>query len=317
MAGLALAFLSMVTLLGAYTTAPPVVVVYPLTVSAGANPEAGGNIAVLIAQGLAQHGVTVKPAPPGTQRADYLTAAQAAGADYYVTGFLTALGDEVSMVLQAVSTSSGSIINSTTTVVKTYAEAGGQAPALADAILRHSGRALASLDDPRPAESETPKPSHGDKKNEADVNVKTVGGLFHHKSTVAAAPTQRVLVLQVGGNAATAEAQRAARDVEAAAGRNGFGVQSLPVSSSEGVAHAADFCKNNAGTNALFATTLTVQRNATGQATAAQVDLLSYDCTGTVTERRHGEASATGHGGLDAAIDQAIDAAFASGPKRG
>jgi hypothetical protein len=339
---LAFALLGAFALMGAYTSAPPVVVVYPLTVSAGANPEAGSNIAVLIAQGLAQHGVTVKPAPPGTQRADYLTAAQAAGADYYVTGFLSALGDEVSMVLQAVSTSSGSIVNSTTTVVKTYAEAAGQAEPLAQAILRHSGRELAELDEPRPSGTDTPQPSRSDKGNEA--NLTGLGAIFHHRpkatptpaaspvagvsvpaptaaagvpAQVALAPGQRVLVLQAGGDADAALAQRATRDVTAAAGRNGVGAQALPVSGVEGVKNAAEFCRNNVGTHGLYATTLTVQRNAAGQPTEALVDVVMYDCSGNAVERRHGAASAAGHGGLEGAVDRAIGSAFASAPSRG
>lgn len=336
---LALLFLGMAGLLGAYSSAPPIVVVFPLTVSAGANPEAGGNIAVLLAQGMAQHGITVKPAPPGTQRADYLTAARAAGADYYVTGFLTALGSEVSMIVQAVSTSSGSIVSSTTTVVKTYAEAAGQAEPMAEAILRHSGRILAQLDEPHAEPSDTPKPSASAKGNEA--NLTGLGGLFHRKpkateapatpapspaagatvalpspAQVAVAAGSRVLVLQVGGDAGQSLAERAAGDITAAANRYGSGAQTLPVSAVDGVAHAADFCRANAGTHALYAGTLTLQRNDAGQATGAQVDVVVYDCAGNVVERRRGDA-ASGRGGIDAAIDRAVNAAFATAPKPG
>lgn len=341
---LALLFLGVVPLLGAYTAAPPVVVVFPLTVSAGANPEAGSNIAVLLAQGMAQHGVTVKPAPPGTKRADYLTAARDAGADYYVTGFLTALGDEVSMIVQAVSTSSGSIVSSTTTVVKTYAEAAGQAEPLAEAILRHSGRVLAQLDEPQTQPSETPAPSRSDKGNEA--NLTGLGALFHRKPKATPAPApapsgsgaptpvagasvplpapehvasapQRVLVLQVGGDAGQALSERAAGDITSAAGRTGVGAQALPVAAADGVAHAAQFCRDNAGTRALYATTLTLERNDAGRTTGAQVDVVVYDCSGSVIERRHGEASATGRGGIEGAIDRAVTAAFAATAKKG
>ena len=57
---------------------PPVVIVYPLTASAGADPETGASIAVTIAQRLSVGGtILVKPYPPGTQRADFRTAASA------------------------------------------------------------------------------------------------------------------------------------------------------------------------------------------------------------------------------------------------
>ncbi len=92
--------------------APPVVVVYPLTTSgATTKNDAGADIAVLLANRLAQlGGLTVKPYTPGTQRADYLSAALKEGADYYVTGFLAPVGAEVSIIVQVVSTSSGTIV---------------------------------------------------------------------------------------------------------------------------------------------------------------------------------------------------------------
>ena len=236
------------------------------------------------------------------------------------------------MIVQAVSTSSGSIVSSTTTVVKTYAEAAGQAEPMAEAILRHSGRILAQLDEPHAEPSDTPKPSASAKGNEA--NLTGLGGLFHRKPKATEAPSpaagatvalpspaqvavaagSRVLVLQVGGDAGQSLAERAAGDITAAANRYGSGAQTLPVSAVDGVAHAADFCRANAGTHALYAGTLTLQRNDAGQATGAQVDVVVYDCAGNVVERRHGDG-ASGRGGIDAAIDRAVNAAFATAPK--
>src|ERR1700693_5322880 len=103
-----------------------VVVVCPLTVSSGADPEAGASIAVAIAQRLAiSGGISVKPYPPGIQRTDFQTAAEKLGADYYISGFLTPLGDQISMVTQIVNVASGTIITSSTAFVKTYADAAG------------------------------------------------------------------------------------------------------------------------------------------------------------------------------------------------
>lgn len=136
---------------------PPIVVVYPLSASGGADPEAGASIAVALAQRLATSGgLVVKPYPPGTQRVDYLTAAQKLNADYYISGFLTPLGDQISMVTQVVSVSSGTVIFSNSAFVKTYGDAAAQAEGLQLAILRHAGRALAILDAPP---RETPVPT--------------------------------------------------------------------------------------------------------------------------------------------------------------
>ena len=170
-------------LLGAIGAAQqPVVVVYPLTVSSGADPEAGASIAVAIAQRLAiSGGISVKPYPPGIQRTDFQTAAEKLGADYYISGFLTPLGDQISMVTQIVNVASGTIITSSTAFVKTYADAAAQADPLREAILRHSGRAYSALDNP-PRETPSPKPAE---KNEA--NLTGLGALFKKKNKAPAA----------------------------------------------------------------------------------------------------------------------------------
>jgi hypothetical protein len=179
---LALLF-SLVPLLGAISPFDPVVVVYPLTVSGGADPESGSNIAVLIATNLTKHGgLIVRPYPPGTTRAQYLTAARGVGADYYITGFLTTLGDQVSLILQVVSTSSGTIVQSNTAFVRTYGEAAGQSDLLAQIMLQHSGRALSQLDNPQPAPSDSPPPPN----QKADEN--NFLGLFHHKAKATPSP---------------------------------------------------------------------------------------------------------------------------------
>jgi len=175
--------LALMPLLGASNTfAPPVVVVYPLTVSGGAEPEAGANIAVVIANRMATiAGISVKTYPPGTQRADFLTVARSLGADYYITGFLTPLGDQVTLVTQVVSTASGSVVSSSTALVRTYADATAQADLLGESIIHHAGRALASLD--RPISTPAPKPEEKTENN--------IGGLFKRKkkSTPAATAT--------------------------------------------------------------------------------------------------------------------------------
>src|SRR5580704_1648216 len=174
-----------IPLLGALSAVPPpVVVVYPLTVSGGADPEAGSNIAVLLATNLTKHGgLNVKPYPPGTDRPHYLSAARAVGAEYYITGFLTTLGDEVSLILQVVSTDSGTIVQSNTAFVRTYGEAAGQADLLAEIMIQHSGRALSQLDNPQPAASQTPVPDKNQKADESNFL-----GLFHHRAKATPTP---------------------------------------------------------------------------------------------------------------------------------
>jgi hypothetical protein len=141
--------------------AAPVVVIYPLTLSgAVVHSEVGSDVAILIGTRLAQDGsITVRPYTPGTTRAQFLDAALKENADYYVTGYLQQLGPDVSMILQVVSTHSGSVVFSSTTTIKTFGDAAAQADPLRAAILRHAGRGLAGLDAPAAASIATAEPT--------------------------------------------------------------------------------------------------------------------------------------------------------------
>jgi len=140
----------------------PVVVVYPLTGTGGTPPDAGSNVAILLSTKLAQlGGLTVKPFTPGTQRPQYLQAALDENADYYITGYLTPVGQDVSLIAQVVSTHSGSVAYATTSVVRTYADIVGQADTLRDAILRHAGRGFPAVEQPAPVPTGTPASSGG------------------------------------------------------------------------------------------------------------------------------------------------------------
>jgi len=141
--------------------APPVVVIYPLTL-AGVNGhvETGSDVAIMLGTRVAQDGsVTVRPYTPGTTRAAYLDAALKEKADYYVTGYLQQIGSDVSMIIQVVSTHSGSVVYSSTTTIKTYGDAAAQGEPLRAAILSHAGRGLAALDAPQPGSLPTSEPS--------------------------------------------------------------------------------------------------------------------------------------------------------------
>jgi len=166
----------------------PSVVVYPLTVSGGGDPsgEVGSNIAVLISNKLADlGGLSVKPYVPGTTRAQYLDAAIKEGADYYVTGYLTPVGTDVSMIVQIVSTYSGSVVFSTTAIARTFADAVGQADVVRAAILRHAGRGFAAIEAPAPAASPTTAPIA----NDGRVNLTKALGRHHRRDAATPAPS--------------------------------------------------------------------------------------------------------------------------------
>jgi TolB-like protein len=161
----------------------PSVIVYPFTATTSTiNREASSQLATIIATQMAATGrVTVIPPPPGTERKDYLAVARAQNAEYYIAGFMSPLGDGVSVVEQVVSTTSGIVVSSNTSQLTTYADAAGQGEQLALIVSRHANRALASIGTPPPAASPTAAPTA-----EAQANLNR---LFSRRKKPAASPT--------------------------------------------------------------------------------------------------------------------------------
>jgi hypothetical protein len=203
LASIALLALAFVALVGADTSPfpAPVVIVYPLTGTGGTPGDVGGNVAILLSTKLAQlGGITVKPFTPGTQRPQYLQAALDADADYYITGYLTPVGDDVSLITQVVSTHSGSIAFSSTAIVRTYGDIVGQADTLREAILRHAGRGFPAVEQPAPAPTGTPQTSNG---KGGGVNLsKALGRRNRNQSSPS--PAASAAALALGGAPAPA-----------------------------------------------------------------------------------------------------------------
>jgi hypothetical protein len=162
----------------------PTVVVFPFSLSASdVDKESGARLAVIIATGIANNGgVVVKPAPPGTERKNYLTAARQIGADYYVSGYVTPLGNDVSVVEQVVSTQNGILIASNTAQISTYADAAGQGATLGDEIIRHHNRNLDAFQAPPPPAAATPTPEP------TGAAQADLGKLFHRKGKATPTP---------------------------------------------------------------------------------------------------------------------------------
>jgi hypothetical protein len=320
----------------------PSVVVYPLTVSGGNDPggELGSNIAVLISNKLADlGGLVVKPYVPGTARAQYLDAAIKQGADYYVTGYLTPVGGDVSMIVQVVSTNSGSVVFSTTAIARTYADAVGQADVVRQAILRHAGRAYAAIDAPAPAPTATkadltdngnvdltkalgrhkrggapaspapgtsPAPGASSAPGASPASRAPVAAGTATPTAVAAAPARpgNVLVLQVDGTADAAARTYAASSISLALKSQGIGGGLLPVTVDQGIANATQLCNANAGSSALYAPKLVVDKDSSGTQNV-QLDVAAYDCKAKLLGEQHAVMAVRGRGGIDSAIDRA------------
>ncbi len=342
-----------VTLLGATDVRPPpVVVVYPLTLTAGTNPEAGSNLAVLFSTRIAEGGgLTVKPATPGTERKDFLEAARKIDADYYVTGYLTPLGQDVSMLAQVVSTYSGTVVYSTTAVVSTYAEAGAQAELLRDAILHHAGRGLASLD--RAGPTSTPVPTASEVASQGALT--NIASIFHHKKAaatpvpaapsaapsagpqtatasatrapialpsaapsaaaqarVAALPRGGVIVLAVSGGDQSAEVHVADSLVASLKHRGVSAVRSNGALAANPIDNAGQLCGTETGVSMLYAGTLSIDKNSAGEADSVQFDVVGYDCSGNALVRESAQSLTNIKGGVNSALDRVADGAAAA-----
>jgi hypothetical protein len=324
--------------------AAPIVVVYPLTATGDVgSPQTGANIATALANKLASlGGITVKPFVSGTTRQQFLTAALSENADYYITGYLTPLGSEVSVLEQVVSTRSGSIVYSTTAFAKTYADAIGPADNLREAILHHAGRGMASLDAPPPSPSAEPIVNSG-----GNVNIMKA---FSRKrkatpsatgspapapqaaaspapaaqaasATVAPTPAARValaaptahvpaaarqLVIATAGSADPVVRDYASHSLSSALSAKGIANSLLPVNASDVAAHAGDLCGASAAAG-FYATTLAIEPAAGKHAhgPSVRLDVTAYDCRGTATGHETGTASSGSHGTVASAIDAA------------
>lgn len=283
----------------------PIVVIYPITSTGGIDRDAGGNLALLIATKLTELGsVTVKPSIPGTTRAQFLENAVAVGADYYVTGFLTPIGADSSLITQVVSTHSGSVVFSTTGVVRTYADAIAQVDVIRSAILRHAGRGLAALDAPPPAPSATPA-------SIARGGAVDIGKAFGKRkrgnalaSPAPPAPANERLFFAVAGNLDSAQATAATRAIVAGFARVRRPVAVLGVALGDNLKNAAAICAANAGSRELDSATI-LRSGSTADETRVQVDLAAYDCAGKLTASSRATAVARGRDGLDDAFTKA------------
>jgi hypothetical protein len=317
--------------IGAVNTAlpTPIVVVYPFSATGGvSDPEAGGRLAVLFASRLSQGGaLDVRPGTPGTDRAHYLEDARKLGADYYVTGYLTPLGDEVSLVDQIVSTHSGIVVWSTTTQVRTYDEALGQSDLMRDAITHYEVRSLAELGTPAPLRPASPSPPAGGenlskifarhgKATPAPRSTPTRAPApptppAPGSSTVALAPGAKpagAIVVAVGGDASAQDRSYASNALSSALAKAGLGgLLVTTTTTSDLTAQAHQLCSSNRA-GSIFSGNLSLQQQtgALVRKSSANFELVRYDCAGAVTDRQRAQTSATGHSGNTTAIDRAV-----------
>jgi curli biogenesis system outer membrane secretion channel CsgG len=213
----------------------------------------------------------VKVVPPraGVERANYLADARSVGANYYVTGFVTPLGNGASVVEQVVSTISGTLVFSVTNYITSLDDIANQGDQLRAGILERGNRALQAFQAPPPPDqTPAPEPSNG---TETSINK-----IFGHKkgaATVAEMPPKdaTIGILTIGGSADSDSRTAAAKAIAAAfehSGRHAVIVNADAPSDS--------VCASNK-TTSLVAAWLDTPANAN-----AALRMIAYDCSGKI-----------------------------------
>jgi hypothetical protein len=158
------------------TPAPvnPFVLIYPFEIQGDLPPATGFQVAQIFAQQIqSQPDINVLPLPAGVVRANYLSTAVKLGADYYVSGFLTPLGDGASLVQQIVSVQTGIQVFSRTAIIQNTGDAQAQAQLARTFIIAYSGRYAASVDESDAQATPTPSADNG-----SSVSLGGLGSLF-------------------------------------------------------------------------------------------------------------------------------------------
>jgi len=160
----------------------PTVVVFPLQASAALDRALNLRIVTALANQIAIDGrVRIAPADPDVQRSDFLSAARKAGAQYYVTGFITPLGDGASMIEQVVSTSSGTIVFSNSGQIASLSDVNAQGDILRIGILeRASHTSYGTLAPAATSNAPAPAPTAA-RPDATEAPEATLGGFFHRK----------------------------------------------------------------------------------------------------------------------------------------
>ena len=306
----------------------PTVIVFPFTANGSQiDREASSRLATIIATQMANTGnVRVLPPPPGTERKDFLAVARANDCDYYITGFMSSLGDGVSVVEQVVSTATGIVVFSTTAQLNTYADAAGQGDDLARFVARHANRAYASIGTPPPAASPSAQPT-----SEASTSL---GKLFSRRKKAAATQAPAASTTAAALVNTTPAPQSAAAAVAAT---HPSGLAAIPVGGgadpalreiafnrllerthAERAAGSAAACGEHPH-EAILTSSLSIRADPASGGMGATFELTATDCAGT--SLWHGSYS-NDAGGPQAgrlAIERAVDAAvgaYLNPPKR-
>jgi hypothetical protein len=286
----------------------PVVLVYPFEVQTGADARIGTAIAQILAQEMAAAGgITVLAIPQGIKRPAFLDNARAAKADFYISGYVTPVGESAAVVEQVVSVESEVILFSQTAQVSSVADVASQSLLARTQILAFVGRETENVGTQT---ANTPAPTSS---NGAQVPISgitnIVDSVFKHKGggqspppAPVVKPSRGVIIAPVtaSGYVAPAELTNALREFYVALNRR-FATQMTAVTSPP--EQSADAICGPDRNNTIATGTLT---ETPGKHTAVTFILQVYTCFGAPLDRQVGKGTS-----LKAAVDAAV-AAYAT-----
>ncbi len=288
----------------------PSVIVYPFDVQTGADPKIGIAIAQILAQEMVAAGdISVPPVPQGIKRSDFLQYAHNANVDFYISGYVTPVGDSAAVVEQVVSVESGVILFSQTAQVSSVADVASQSLLARSQILAFVGRGTQSV---QTQTSNTPAPTST---NGAQVPLRGIASIVDsvfkhghggHPPTPGPTtkPSRGVIVTQVGasGYAAAADLSNATHELYFALNR-AFTAQlsSASVAPADVGRYADQICGANRD-NTIASGTVAVAPSHHGKQDVT-FSLAVYTCFGAVLEHEVGKGSS-----IKSAVDAAVTA---------
>lgn len=281
-----------------------VVLIYPFDVQTGVDPKIGFAIASILAQEMAAAGgVNVLPVPVGIKRPDFLQTARAQHADFYISGYVTPVGDSAAVVEQVVGVDSGVILFSQTAQVQSVADVASQSLLARAQILAFLGRGTENI---QTQSTNTPAPTST---NGAKMQIhglsSIVDSVFHHKGATSASPTplvkpdRGVIVAPISGTFSAADLSNATNELFFAM-QHFYKVQMT--AATPNVAQAANSICGPNRDNTIASGTLTKSPPSHGHSDTV-FTLSVYTCFGAVLD------SAVGKGN---SFKSAVDAAVAA-----
>lgn len=298
------------TPVAAPAAAIPTVVVFPFGISSNIKTGSGEQAAQLFAQVMRQAGgLTVVNSGNGVARIDFQTSAKKLQADYYISGYMTLLGDSVSLVEQLVDVQSGVVIFARTAQIADVNDATAQAQAIHDTIIARETSFQASLSQAAaPASTPTPLPN----------NQANLGQLFKHRARAVVAPAvpaalkpaKGIFVARISGPLTGAELTAGTIALRSALGAN-FNVRTTSDGSADLPKGADKICGSNRD-NTIATGTASTNSVKSGFFRKIQYafDLRIYTCFGSVLSQTSGTGPS-----LAAAIASAVGAYVSAHPR--